>query len=279
VLRYDGSTGAFLDVFVPSFRGGLNGAYNLAFGPDDNLYVLSIQNDRILRYNGSTGAFIDTFAVGIDLPFDLVFAPTGDLFVTSEFGNSVLRYNASGASFAVPPRSGLTAPLGVGIGSDGNLYVATGNSGVSTANSILRYDATTGAFLDVFVPAGSGGLGTPNPVLFGPDGNLYVGSNYAHPPDQAGTNTTVLRYDGRTGAFLDTFVAPASGGLDGASNLIFTPHPVIPEPATLVVFGIGYLRLTVYGRRRSRNRPVAPSHPPAPLPCGGLFCRPVRQRP
>ncbi len=41
---------------------------------------------------------------------------------------------------------------------------------------MLRYDGSTGAFLDVFVPAGSGGLDGPLNATFGPDGNLYVGS-------------------------------------------------------------------------------------------------------
>ena len=31
-------------------------------------------------------------------------------------------------------------------------------------------------FIDAFVPAGSGGLNAPNAMIYGPDGNLYVGS-------------------------------------------------------------------------------------------------------
>ncbi|MBO1351009.1 MAG: hypothetical protein EBE86_028245 [Hormoscilla sp. GUM202] len=67
---------------------------------------------------------------------------------------------------------------------------------VSSANSdeVLRYDATTGFFLDVF--ASGGGLDNPFGLTFGPDGNLYVSSSLT---DQ------VLRYDGTTGFWRCTF--------------------------------------------------------------------------
>lgn len=41
---------------------------------------------------------------------------------------------------------------------------------------VLRYDGTTGAFLDTFVPTAAGGLRNPAGLVFGPDGNLYVSS-------------------------------------------------------------------------------------------------------
>src|SRR5438445_229711 len=61
-------------------------------------------------------------------------------------------------------------------------------------DQVLRYDETTGAFLDSFVTPRNGGLSSPRNLTFGPDGNLYVNS--------ASTNS-VKRYDGRTGAYLD----------------------------------------------------------------------------
>ena len=39
---------------------------------------------------------------------------------------------------------------------------------------VLRYNGTTGAFIDAFVSSGSGGLDMPSGLTFGPDGNLYV---------------------------------------------------------------------------------------------------------
>ena len=43
-------------------------------------------------------------------------------------------------------------------------------------NSVLRYDETTGAFIDAFVASGSGGLDNPDGLVKGPDNNLYVAS-------------------------------------------------------------------------------------------------------
>jgi DNA-binding beta-propeller fold protein YncE len=106
-------------------------------------------------------------------------------------------------------------------------------------NQILRYDGTTGAFLDAFVPAGSGGLAQPSGLVFGPDGNLYVA---AHAPS-AGQGT-VFRYDGTTGAFLDTFIPRGTGGLNAPNSLLyFAP---VPEPGSLTLFGLGVSCLFAY---------------------------------
>ena len=66
------------------------------------------------------------------------------------------------------------------------------------AHEVVRFDGTSGAFIDVFATAGSGGLDTPEQMAFGPDGNLYVASF---------NSNEVLRYNGTTGAFIDVFVA------------------------------------------------------------------------
>ncbi|MGK7904567.1 MAG: PEP-CTERM sorting domain-containing protein, partial [Hormoscilla sp.] len=62
VLRYDGTTGFFLDVFASG--GGLNEPTDITLGPDGNLYVSSVETDQVLRYDGTTGFFLDVFASG-----------------------------------------------------------------------------------------------------------------------------------------------------------------------------------------------------------------------
>jgi streptogramin lyase len=143
----------------------------------------------------------------------------GELLVASFEGDAVFRFAArDGAflgTFAATPE--LDGALGMDLGPDGRVYVAGEES-----NRVLRFDPRTGAFVGRFVwddpdtPVDeTGGLQGPGAVLFGPDGRLYVSSF---------DGDAVLRYDGRTGEFVDEFVAPRAGGLDGPdAGMAFGP--------------------------------------------------------
>jgi outer membrane protein assembly factor BamB len=208
------SLGALVD---QAGNGGLNLATGMAFGPDGNLYVGSLNTNQVLRYNAVTGAFMGVFVAagsgGLTTPAQegLAFRPDGKLYVASRDSATVLRYDATTGAFLdtfVPANSGgLSNIKGMVFGPDGNLYLSSGGT-----NQVLRYDGTTGAFLGVFVATGSGGLNIPRSLTFGPDGNLYVSSS---------NTNSVLRYDGTTGAFLNTFVAASSGGLNAPAGLLF----------------------------------------------------------
>src|SRR5262249_23185744 len=152
VLRYNGTTGAYISTFVPKGSGGLGfkgTQAGLAFGPDGNLYVTSTATNQVLEYNGSTGAFLQAFVSagsgGLSVPRGLTFGPDGNLYVSSydssSGANGIMRYQGpSGAS----PGSPLPAP---------------GQSGA--------------AFTPTFAPKATDG-GGPRQVVFGPDGNFYV---------------------------------------------------------------------------------------------------------
>jgi sugar lactone lactonase YvrE len=218
ILRYNGTTGAFMGVFVSAGLGGLGGPEDLVFGPDGNVYVVSYGTHSVLRYNGTTGAFMDTFASGggLQLPFGLAFGPDGHLYVAGTQSRNILRYNGTTGAFTgefVPPGSGgLAEPIDVAFGPDGHLYVTSNAVGGKQDGQVLRYDGTTGAFINAFVPAGSGGLSAGRGLAFGPDGNLYVTDLF---------NDRILRYDGITGASTGVFVPMGSGGLSGPRFLIF----------------------------------------------------------
>src|SRR5262249_14567824 len=95
----------------------------------------------------------------------------------------------------------------------------------SVGASVVRFDSQTGAFLNYFVAPSSAGIRTPGFMVFGPDGNLYVGNVH---------ESSILRYYGpnaatpgapdpaprQSGAY---FVPPVGGGLDAPQGLTFGP--------------------------------------------------------
>ena len=180
IVAFDQQTGTFKGDFINPGAGGLAIPDNLLYGPDGNLYVssggdntadISAPNNTpsaILRYDGKTGA-----------PLGGPSAPSGSALF------------ASGG--------GLTRPYGAAFGPDGNLYVSSFRS-----NQIIRYNSTTGAFIDVFASDNNQGRGTlnglngPDGLLFGSDGSLYVATEGTANNEQGKItfpfNSQILRY-------------------------------------------------------------------------------------
>jgi DNA-binding beta-propeller fold protein YncE len=223
IRRYKPDSGELIDIFISS---GLNTPTDAKFGPDGNLYVLNFSTSNVTRFDGETGAFIDIFIQtgngGLQRPENLAFGPDGNLYITDARTRAVHRFDAETGFFidnfvgdnASTPDNDESGGLNGGQelifrNSDRLLYVA--NVG---GHNILRFDAFTGEFVDVFVTSRSGGLSTPHDIIFGADENLYVASQ---------DSDEVLRYDGETGEFIDAFVSAGSGGIDGTWSMLFLP--------------------------------------------------------
>jgi streptogramin lyase len=259
VLQYDAATGVFLDKFVDGAH--LTSPRGIIFGPDGNLYVTDGDGPgRVVRYDGHTGAFLNEFVPlagngGLTHPAGLVFGPSGradgslDLYVSGEIDSeSIFRYDGHTGAFLgkFVADGSVQRPLGLTFGPDGNLYVADFKAAVvhrfrgpgsATPGAPAPSPGNTGA---AFVAAGSGGLEDPLGVVFGPDGNgdgrqdLYVSNARLNGTAKGKAQTsTVKRYDGVTGAFIDTFVTANSGGLDDPNLLAFTET----DPVTLAYTG------------------------------------------
>jgi outer membrane protein assembly factor BamB len=121
--------------------------------------------------------------------------------------------------FIAAGSGGLSQPRQI-IWRDGKMYVTSDNG-----NKVLRYDASTGVFLDTFISAGSGGLNGATGMVFAGN-SVYISS---------WRNNRVLRYDASTGAFQSSF---ATTGLNGPVSLL-----VVPEPATMAILAGGVLGL------------------------------------
>jgi outer membrane protein assembly factor BamB len=260
ILRFDGTTGASLGNVLVDYGGGSIGGYT--FGPDRNIYVTDFNGLQINRFNGSTGAFMNTFATGtLSSPHQPLFGPDGNLYLGQSTG-IITKYNGSTGQYL---GIFISPPVGAsdfgGMAFRGNsLYVSyLGQSG-----SLYRYDAATGGNAQL-VYGGFFSNGPRAPV-FDNAGTMYVPDWQTNKIFKFGETTLALtgtittafgivpmslafdesgallvlsdnfsqsqinRYNPATGSFIDTLVAPGTGGMGRANSMLFVAP--VPEPST-----------------------------------------------
>jgi outer membrane protein assembly factor BamB len=192
-------SGEFLDNFVESGSGGLNGPRGLLFNPNGNLLV-SNQNvekedinepGNILVFNGLTGDFIDELVSSEG--FNAAFAPRGiilsnnnSLFVADflDVNNQpgeLREFNGSTGEFLRnllhPDFFAPFFPRGVVIGPhDGLLYVSVMNIFNGLDGWVLSFNLETGEVKEFITSSEENNLHRPEGLVWGPDGNLYVTS-------------------------------------------------------------------------------------------------------
>ena len=281
ILRFDGGSGVFIDTFVGddpttsiNETGGLLRPYELAFGPDGNLYVSSFLSDQILRYDGQTGAFIDVFAEGNGEPGGLN-GPNGLLFVGDELyvttqgsiatedpdtgevvasfaaglPSQILRYDSLEAGsapkvFAAPDPSpdsfGFVSLLGMEVGpNDGDLYVS------DFAGDVLRLDLESGELLERLATNYTTDSTPSNNFVgnlaFSAEGDLLVVGF-----DVSTEEGAVLTFDGEPNgspkAPLELLVPPTAE-LARPIGITFMDHT--PEPTVVDFEGTGLVAGTV----------------------------------
>ena len=203
-----------------------------ALGAHAALLVGNTRGDNVVMIDEKTGAYLGDFIAagsgGLTDPDDVTLGPDGKVFVSSG-GNttgSILRYSSSGAfidTFATSPS--LKRPYGNAFGPDGNLYVASFRS-----DQILRYDGSTGAFIDVFAQgngSSAGLLNGPNDLSFSPDGKMLFVTTQGSVADGLGGisyqfDSQLLGYDLATGTgHVIATPSPTAGG-NGYVSLLGT---------------------------------------------------------
>ena len=131
----------------------------------------------------------------------------GSIFITSRGGGGgdLHQYSSTGTLLQSISGNGLVNAQGITIGPNGNLLVIN-----EAGANVLQYNPATGAFIGTFATTNS----FPQPIVVGPDGNVYVGAD-----------TSVQKFNGTTGAFMGNFTSgnPLSDitgiAFDAAGNL------------------------------------------------------------
>lgn len=223
VVRYDAS-GNFLSEYVPAGSFGLDTPRGMVFDASGNLLVTSTPAGKdpssapheVLRFEGPDGAFpgsplpapgksgaafVSDTSLTLVNPFGLDFGPDGNLYVASANTGEIHRYDSVTGDFLdtfVPATSfGGANPFFIRFEGD-YLYATTW-----TGNTLLRFDATTGALVDTIDPGNQAGLNGGAGIDFDAGGNLYVTS---------GLSGEVLRYGEAATAVVEVTLSSASNG-------------------------------------------------------------------
>jgi streptogramin lyase len=246
VLKFDGTTGAFLETFTVLPVPGCIFGNGMTFGPNGDLYVSNLCGGTILEFNGATGSLVGTFVSqnsgGLSQPENLTFGPNGNLYVANNSGGDVLEYDGTTGAFVAQftnfggMSDSLQAPVGLQFGPDGNLYVVS-YGGDGGTDQVLRFNGISGTFMGVFASANlkdavglafTAGLGT-NALLVG-----YPG----------GSSSVVLTSGGAWTATSNSpflHISPGSASGTGSGIVAFTYDPFTStgsRTGTLTIAGI-----------------------------------------
>lgn len=214
ILRFDATTGTYKGVFAQG--SGMVSPNGMAQLSNGDIVVGDFVTKKV-RIHAPDGSVRQDLGELLGRPYAILALSDGG-FLVSEFDSA-----PSGRIVKWTPNTGFTtfATGGELDGPDGmavrenTLYVSSERS-----KEILRYNLTTGAFIDVWADDGFGDLAGPSGLTFGPGGDLYVTQHDNDPEVTKGGN--VLRFDGATGAFEGTFIpgGAASGGLSGPIGIL-----------------------------------------------------------
>jgi len=233
ILRYDGRTGAFVDVFVGDSEGGLNGPdIGIEFGAEGDLYVASHWTDSVNRYDGVSGAakgqFVAEGASGLTWPRDIMFLGE-TLLVSSTPSELLYRYDAqTGAPVGYADFFYVVGPGGMGAGPAGLVYLA------SAAGVVVKIDPRDTIGLRGFLVGFTGYVPQGGQdILFVPD--LPCLGVAAPSPGLAGEANTITAHRAEPGGSV-TFLAGTSAGL---SQLPGCPGTAVGIAAARVIGSAG----------------------------------------
>lgn len=213
ILRYDGATGAFTDVFAAGIGQRVDRPASVRLGPTGHLYSAGFGRGDVVRYDIDSGAMMDVFYWDTRLleePVELQFHGDELVVLGNDTKNIVVidRHGTAVRSFGYPV---MRAPHDFVIAGS-EVFVAT-DTHPELGTAIQVWDLMTGQLVRHFGARHE--LGVATGLALDADGILYACDEHAG---------RVLRFDAATGASLGALVAPGvvvqpvslDLGLDGA---------------------------------------------------------------
>ncbi|MFK7800884.1 MAG: CSLREA domain-containing protein, partial [Anaerolineae bacterium] len=189
-------------------------------GPNGNVFVAT-KISGVFEFRQS-GFQLDRFITYKDFPWDNInlnivdgiFAPSparGYFVVDQLQKHEIVRFNETDGQkviYRINGQQELKKPDSLAFYND-DLFVSDIES-----NNVQKYNALTGAFIEIFVDQAPNGLDNPRGLVFKND-ILYVASE---------GSDSVLRFDAQTGSPLGAFIPSGSGGLDAPHDISFGPN-------------------------------------------------------
>ena len=154
VKRYE-LDGTFVDEYTDV---GVPQSIGIDWDRAGNLYISSFNGRSVRKFNSNgkdQGIFIDSHLAG---PTNIWFESNGDLLVSDYSGTAVKRFDSDG-NYLSDFIQGLSQSEGVDFMPNGNILIGNGAS-----RSVKMFDQD-GNYIEDIIPAGSGGLLTPNAVV------------------------------------------------------------------------------------------------------------------
>ncbi len=212
IVRYDGVSGAFRDVFAAGSADGLDRPSSVRLGPSGHIYLAGFGKGDVTRYDLASGSNMGVFywdTTLLEEPVELMFHGE-QLVVLGKDTHNVVVLAPDGHVASVIGSPDLRAAHDLVI--DGDLaYIGT-DTHPQLGTTIQVWSLATGTLVRQLGTIDQ--LASATSLTLGPDHRLYVCDNQR---DQ------VVVLDPETGDLLDVLVPAASGLLETPISLDFGP--------------------------------------------------------